>query len=550
MKATKQTIQPPASRARRPASAPLPGGHCTGSALLRRDLIQAKLTVSQPDDRFEKEADRVADQVLRMPAPALTRPDTEAAPIRPLAIQRRCQECEEELQRQLQGSATESAGLDSVAATLRGTGRPLDPTTRAFFEPRFGVDFSAVRIHTGTPAAASARAVNALAYTVGRDVVFGSGQYAPHSDSGRKLLAHELTHVVQQSGAGGNRVGRNHEERDLSAIPSWPLPQRPGALQRTIGDGHDLTSRRFALIEDLEAAYDDETLISNGSSGRGVQAIQQALYDLGYPLPTAGADGRFRTETETAVKAFQRAHPPLAEDGKVGKKTMVALDAKFGAPVLPPVAARSALWTESCVRSVLCPWSPHTVDVLKTRITLKSFNDISWADEEWDGAAWVPAPFPGGGYNTGVEIGVLNSSCEEMSETLYHEVLHAEQPTGHSTTLEKESYAYRIGEEFSIAMGLHGRPSLRSTDPRGRQFADPAKIGTSLAPGGAAGYPGVPVGGGSDQIIGKAVILGEVRVRRPNGSIYTRPAAVGEKVPGPMTVINEVTHPTAGWTCP
>ena len=198
MKATKQTIQPPASRARRPASAPLPGGHCTGSALLRRDLIQAKLTVSQPDDRFEKEADRVADQVLRMPAPALTRPDTEAAPIRPLAIQRRCQECEEELQRQLQGSATESAGLDSVAATLRGTGRPLDPTTRAFFEPRFGVDFSAVRIHTGTPAAASARAVNALAYTVGRDVVFSSGQYAPHSDSGRKLLAHELTHVVQQ----------------------------------------------------------------------------------------------------------------------------------------------------------------------------------------------------------------------------------------------------------------------------------------------------------------------------------------------------------------
>ena len=70
MKATKQTIQPPASRARRPASAPLSGGHCTGSALLRRDLIQAKLTVSQPDDRFEKEADRVADQVLRMPAPA------------------------------------------------------------------------------------------------------------------------------------------------------------------------------------------------------------------------------------------------------------------------------------------------------------------------------------------------------------------------------------------------------------------------------------------------------------------------------------------------
>jgi hypothetical protein len=72
------------------------------------------------------------------------------------------------------------------------------------------------------------------------------------------------------------------------------------------------------------------------------------------------------------------------------------------------------------------PWSKHTIEVLRTRITLKSFDSISWADEEWDGGAWVPAPFPGGGYNTGTEIGVLNSSCEHMAETLYHEVLHAE----------------------------------------------------------------------------------------------------------------------------
>jgi hypothetical protein len=86
-----------------------------------------------------------------------------------------------------------------VHDVLRAPGQPLDAATRAFMEPRFGHDFGRVRIHTDARAAASARAVDALAYTVGRDVVFGSGQYAPRASWGRRLLAHELTHVVQQS---------------------------------------------------------------------------------------------------------------------------------------------------------------------------------------------------------------------------------------------------------------------------------------------------------------------------------------------------------------
>jgi len=85
-----------------------------------------------------------------------------------------------------------------VHDVLRAPGQPLDANTRAFMEPRFGHDFSAVRTHTDTKAAGSARAVNALAYTVGRDVVFGAGQYAPQTSAGQRLLAHELTHVVQQ----------------------------------------------------------------------------------------------------------------------------------------------------------------------------------------------------------------------------------------------------------------------------------------------------------------------------------------------------------------
>jgi|LGVC01.1.fsa_nt_gb hypothetical protein len=102
----------------------------------------------------------------------------------------------------LQRSFTNHAGPATVPPivheVLRSPGQPLDVATRAHMEPRFGHDFSRVRVHTDAKAAESARAVNSLAYTVGRDVVFGVGQYAPERAQGKKILAHELAHTVQQ----------------------------------------------------------------------------------------------------------------------------------------------------------------------------------------------------------------------------------------------------------------------------------------------------------------------------------------------------------------
>jgi Domain of unknown function (DUF4157)/L,D-transpeptidase catalytic domain len=112
-----------------------------------------------------------------------------------------CEECRKE-KLSLQRRATDQAELATVPPivhdVLRSPGQPLDKTTRAYMEPRFGHDFSQVRVHTDARAVESARAVNALAYTVGRNVVFGVGQYATGTMEGRRLLAHELTHVVQQ----------------------------------------------------------------------------------------------------------------------------------------------------------------------------------------------------------------------------------------------------------------------------------------------------------------------------------------------------------------
>ncbi|HVO44315.1 MAG TPA: DUF4157 domain-containing protein, partial [Aggregatilineales bacterium] len=120
-----------------------------------------------------------------------------------------CEECrrkreEQERNPSLQRAVTSPDTIDRVPPivydVLRSSGQRLDPDARAFLEPRFGHDFSNVRVHTDARAAESARSVNARAYTVGRDVVFEAGQYRPDAAAGRELLAHELTHVVQQNG--------------------------------------------------------------------------------------------------------------------------------------------------------------------------------------------------------------------------------------------------------------------------------------------------------------------------------------------------------------
>jgi hypothetical protein len=146
--------------------------------------LQAKLTIGASDDWMEREADRVADQIMAAPL------DFAVSGVSP-HIQR--------FAGKLSGQAdTAPASVDSV---LAGTGRPLDPALRQDMEQRFGHDFSRVRVHSGGAAEQSARDVNANAYTVGHNIVFGTGRFAPVSHEGRRLIAHELTPVVQQSGA-------------------------------------------------------------------------------------------------------------------------------------------------------------------------------------------------------------------------------------------------------------------------------------------------------------------------------------------------------------
>ena len=180
--------------------------------LIRSGALQAKLKIGQQGDKYEQEADRVVDEVMRMPEPGVQRrvgPEEGEELIQTKALSEQitplvqCQEWvedEEEIQTKPLPSQTSEvvSDVETSINSIRGGGQPLPGSTRAFFEPRFGQDFSQVRLHTDTRAAESARAVNARAFTLGRDVVFGAGQYAPGTSMGRRLMGHELTHVVQQ----------------------------------------------------------------------------------------------------------------------------------------------------------------------------------------------------------------------------------------------------------------------------------------------------------------------------------------------------------------
>jgi len=238
----------------------------------RSARLQAKLSVSQPGDSDEREADRLADAVLSRPV---------AAPKAGCAacagqVQRKCAKCEDEereqkLQRKV-GPATTGHGHAGPAGSAGardlglGGGRALPADVRGFFEPRFGHDFGRVRIHTDAGAAEATRTLSARAFTVGSDVAFAPGEYQPRSHAGRRLLAHELAHVIQQSGSEPARVRREPVE-----LPPTGIDQRyPGCT--------DPRSRALQYELDLARA----------SVTGAIAGLEAELASIQSPKPGAG----------------------------------------------------------------------------------------------------------------------------------------------------------------------------------------------------------------------------------------------------------------------
>ena len=187
------------------------GGECAECAK-KKSGLQRKLSIGASNDPLELEADRVADQVMSAPA-------NSAVSSTPLRIQR------------FSGNTNSEGDVapTSVDRVLASSGKPLEPTLRQDMEHGFRHDFTQVRVHTGEAAEQSSKDVNANAYTVGNNIVFRTGHYAPETQQGRRLFAHELTHVIQQSGT--NRGDANLQREEASTEDTKPRDESLGMYE-------------------------------------------------------------------------------------------------------------------------------------------------------------------------------------------------------------------------------------------------------------------------------------------------------------------------------
>jgi len=319
--------------------------------------LQPKLEMSSPGDAFEREADSVASQVMRMPEPRVQRS---------CACGGTCPKCSaegkkhEEVQRQAIGAdaAAPSVPVSShVRDAVRGSGQPLDAGTRSYMEPRFGRDLSKVRVHTGAQAEASAAALSARAYTLGNRIVFGAGHYAPFTAAGRHLIAHELTHVIQQGGT----------ERRLmrQAAPSAPVAgqqereERKGEERkdegREVGGGAGAAPAAVLEQSSVRVARDLAVAPTVANPAEPVltpKQIQAAIryngfrfkdpYSLAVVRDIVGVPRFPAVSDEDLARGVARyqASYGLTPDGQAGPATTARLVREAGAEHLPKDAAQ------------------------------------------------------------------------------------------------------------------------------------------------------------------------------------------------------------------
>jgi hypothetical protein len=229
------------------------------------DTIHPKLIIGQVDDPLEHDADSIAEQVMRIPDP-----NTSIAVVPP-RVSRTSQT------KPARTSAEIANEAPSIVHEVRSqAGKPLDAATRAFFESALGHDFSRVRVHTDANAAASARAVSAQAYTVGHNVVFADGRYAPHASAGRRLLAHELAHVRQAEGG------------QFTATPS--VLRQPTSTQAT-ADPQPSKVKQLVQQDDPTANHElSQLIVGNSLDNKPTAAVG--------PVTAGGATHRWMLRVE------------------------------------------------------------------------------------------------------------------------------------------------------------------------------------------------------------------------------------------------------------
>jgi hypothetical protein len=281
-------------------------------------VIQAKSLVGATNDPLEQEADHMAESALRMPEPSSAAAKSasptlshspDPKPAERNSIRRKAEAVQ---------SSAPSTGLAEALQLTRSAGQPLAPASRAFFEPRLGHDFSGVRVHTGRAAERSAKALEARAYMFGEHIVFGAGQYDPGSASGALLLAHELVHVVQQSG-GARRLQRKPEATDYDVTVHFPPKSNPDQTELIILTITQLfgvsRGRAKVLIGRFKIRFETFSL-SQAESEAGATHVRfkSWLYDqITADIGAGVGKGADQADSDTAGK---QSGPPSEAEGK------------------------------------------------------------------------------------------------------------------------------------------------------------------------------------------------------------------------------------------
>ena len=338
--------------------------------------IQPKLSIGQPNDKYEKEADAMADQVT----------NTSVSQQPESVIQRKCNTCEEEVQtkplfenishsikkstsnhkvqRSLsldeeepiqaksnsRSDTSVHSNFETQLKTSANSGVQLSPDTRQEMESGFGADFSKVRIHNNSTAASLSNKINAQAFTHGNNIYFNQGKFAPSSNSGKHLLAHELTHTIQQGASIKKKPSEIIQAKCADADCKSTDPLTPACPKpNTFRTNPKLESIRQSVFESAS----DYDLLEKGDADDAVVLIQALLLNtncIGYDrigLRDEMSRKEFGRETDRAIRQFQSGRNgangmPLSVDGDIGPGTLSAMDIELSlapiAPAKPPEA--------------------------------------------------------------------------------------------------------------------------------------------------------------------------------------------------------------------
>ncbi|MEJ2404028.1 MAG: DUF4157 domain-containing protein [Candidatus Thiodiazotropha sp.] len=463
--------------------------------------------------------------------------------------------------------------------------------TRAFFEPRFGHDFSRVRVHHDPAAAASAEEVAAHAYTVGHHVVFNRGQYAPDTHGGRELLAHELAHVVQQSSASvapaRPRLQRRNIFEEFAGLfrsddfDTATLQAYLSTLRRTrdIEDFTDSDNKaravtrawfegdsEFVLTQDLKALLIRE-MLSGFTGDDDEEAILELLersynYELEHIFGAGGVtvaalNGAFQGEQQRCLDAFfARRFVGGAEALSQGRVEPMGEAVPFGYEVATSCRYNIMFpglgvdWSLPCILGILCSADRPVIDALRgfdveevisIDVEFWEYNGSSWAVRETrhpNGAADSEASPP--------EVKIIaDRNCSLAVRTLIHEVRHQHQSPG--SRLQREGDAFHYTEQWMLDRGLPGYGNgFRSTDPNtGETTIDRAAVDTYVQ----QRYPGT-TGAVNETVIGHRSGDNHTEIRAADGSRFFRPPQAGDTHWGEPNFQGRRRIPPQQWRCP